>query len=96
MANTAAAYEDLRESAKAVKPPQELKPNRYWIAILFEDRNPSEVSGQADFLWVKGNRRTTIANVHTEYQKRKPGDFRLYLGPDVPKDTDSMVDLNKS
>ncbi|KAH7049218.1 Dynamin family-domain-containing protein [Macrophomina phaseolina] len=95
MAITDAAYEALRERAKAVKPEELLKPTRYWIAVLFEERDPSEVAEQTDFLWIKGNGKTTIEAVRNVYEQRKSGDFCLQLGLRPTESTERMADLNK-
>lgn len=95
---TPSAYDVFRELAKAVKPDEVIKPTRYWVAVLFQDRNPSEASEQSDFLWIKGNGKTTIEAIHKVYRTRyenEPDDFELYLGPIVTKKTDKLADLNK-
>ncbi|KAF9636827.1 hypothetical protein BFW01_g7723 [Lasiodiplodia theobromae] len=95
---TPSAYDAFRELAKAVKPDEVIKPTRYWVAVLFQDRNPSEATEQSDFLWIKGNGKTTIEAIHKVYRTRyenEPDDFELRLGPIVTKKTDKLADLNK-
>lgn len=85
----------LRERTEALKPDEPLKPNRYWAAVLFEERDPDDVAEQTDYLWLKCNGRTTIKQVKNEYSKRKPGDVDLYLGPTVTVTTDRIFDLDR-
>ncbi|OJD36211.1 tat pathway signal sequence protein [Diplodia corticola] len=96
---TVAAYDELREKAKAFKPKDPLKPTRYWVAVLLEGIEPAQVSEQSSFLWIKANGKTKLDAIHNEYHKRHndagPGDFHLQLGPTVLDNTDKMAELNK-
>ena len=46
---------DFHDRAKSLKPDQALKPTRYWVGILYHDKKVSEVSQEADFLWIKAH-----------------------------------------
>ncbi|KAL1639287.1 hypothetical protein SLS58_008129 [Diplodia intermedia] len=98
MTTTSAAYDALRESTKAVKPDQPIKPGGYWVAVLLEGPEHSKASEQSDFLWIKANSKTKIKTIHNEYHQRyqdRPGHFHLQLGPTVPENTVKLVELNK-
>ncbi|KAL1632351.1 hypothetical protein SLS56_003766 [Neofusicoccum ribis] len=75
MAITPAAYQQLRDRAWVFRPNKEekLKATRFWVAILFEDRDPSEVVQQTDFLWIKANSKSTIENIKNVYKEKQPG-----------------------
>lgn len=97
MAITPAAYQQLRERAWFCRPNKEekLKSTRFWVAILFEDRDPSEVVQQTDFLWIKANSKSTIENIKNVYKEKQPGSARLQLGPLFTQNTEKISDLNK-
>ncbi|EME81142.1 uncharacterized protein MYCFIDRAFT_176455 [Pseudocercospora fijiensis CIRAD86] len=58
-----------------------LPARRYWIAVLHMDRKPTSSSlSEKDFLWMKGNRFSTISTIWNSYQTRSmcdPEDFVL-------------------
>lgn len=97
MAITPAAYQQLRERAWFFRPNKEekLKATRFWVAVLFEDRDPSEVDQQTDFLWIKANSKSTIENIKNVYKEKQPGSARLQLGPLFTQNTEKISDLNK-
>ncbi|KXT02094.1 hypothetical protein AC578_6706 [Pseudocercospora eumusae] len=58
-----------------------LPTRRYWIAILHLSKNPTSSSlSEKDFLWLKGNKFSTISTIWNSYQTRSmcdPEDFVL-------------------
>ena len=46
---------EFHERAKSLKPDQVIKPTRYWVGILYHDKKTSDVSQEADFLWIKAH-----------------------------------------
>ena len=46
---------EFHDRAKSLKPDQAIKPTRYWVGILYHDKKASEVSHEAEFLWIKAH-----------------------------------------
>lgn len=40
---------------------------RYWIAVLLETKFPNQMRSERDFIWMKGNRYTTVRTVRETY-----------------------------
>ena len=43
----------FHDTAKALKPRQELKASRYWVGVLYPDKKPTDQLTEIDFLWIK-------------------------------------------
>ena len=52
---TSISDREFHDRAKSLKPDQVIKPTRYWVGILYHDKKVSEVSQEADFLWIKAH-----------------------------------------
>lgn len=58
-----------------------LAPHRYWIGVLRPDKSMQNAKAEKDFLWMKGNRYTTVRTVWEMYsQSTAEFEFELLLG----------------
>jgi hypothetical protein len=70
---------------------------RYWIAVLIEGKRPKTNNTEKDFVWMKGNRFTTVATVFHSYAvavMADPEDLALLLGFESVEMTDQMQELD--
>ncbi|KAF2834718.1 hypothetical protein M501DRAFT_963774 [Patellaria atrata CBS 101060] len=84
----------LHQKAKALRPNQFLKPSRYWLAVLFHDKNPDDVSAESDFLWLKGTHKITVETIYEHYRQRFRVDVVLKVNGQVPPTETTMGQLN--
>ena len=58
-------------------------PRRYWIAVLLEGKKPKNANSEKDFIWMKGNKFSTVSTIWHKYQTTTmadPDDLVLMLG----------------
>jgi hypothetical protein len=70
---------------------------RYWIAVLIEGKKIRNTTTEKDFVWMKGNRVTTVATVFHSYAlavMADPEDLALVLGSEGVEMTDQMEELD--
>ncbi|KAI7303349.1 hypothetical protein KC315_g15731 [Hortaea werneckii] len=61
-------HRKLHERAKACKPQLKLAEHRYLIAVASPERDASRCKDEKHFVWMKGNRMTTVETVWHEYR----------------------------
>lgn len=67
--------------AKALTPRLPLAAHRYWICVLHIDKKPRNATSEKHFIWMKGNRFTTVQTIwHTYHTTALAEDFVLLLG----------------
>lgn len=70
---------------------------RYWIAVLIEGKRITKSTSEKDFVWMKGNRFSTVATVFHSYAlavMANPDDLALVLGSERVEMTDQMQELD--
>lgn len=71
---------------------------RYWIAVLIQGKRPTKSNiSEKDFVWMKGNRFSTVATVFHSYAlavMADPEDLALVLGEERVEMTDQMLGLD--
>lgn len=81
LSRTYTKYREFQAKAKALKPNHSLATHRYWIGVLHPGVSPKNPYKEDQFMWLKGNRLTTVETVMeafgTQYIKQ---DFVLMLG----------------
>ena len=72
-----------------------LAPHRYWIGVLILDVSLKAISRENQFIWMKGNRVTTVKTVwHTYQNTTATEEFVLLLGTEKVEMTDKMCELD--
>lgn len=61
-------HRKLHERAKACKPQLKLAEHRYLIAVASPERDAAKCKDEKHFVWMKGNRMTTVGTVWHEYR----------------------------
>lgn len=61
-------HRKLHERAKACKPQLKLAEHRYLIAVASPERDAAKCKDEKHFVWMKGNRMTTVQTVWHEYR----------------------------
>ncbi|KAI7208141.1 hypothetical protein KC333_g9240 [Hortaea werneckii] len=61
-------HRKFHERAKACKPQLKLAEHRYLIAVASPERDASRCKDEKHFVWMKGNRMTTVETVWHEYR----------------------------
>lgn len=70
---------------------------RYWIAVLIEGKQPRNVNSEKDFIWMKGNRYSTVCTVFHMYANTvlsDKEDLVLLLGVEKPEMSVQMQSLD--
>ena len=75
---TSLSDRDFHDLAKSLKPDQVIKPTRYWVGILYHDKKTSEVSQEADFLWIKAH---GVCSSHPRSFFRKQQEYLTVMLP---------------
>lgn len=89
----------LHDKALSLKPQLPLQAHRYWIAVLNTagptGKNHAGATKERDFLWMKGNRKTTVETVwNTYFNMTALGNFVLMQADEKPEFAASMEELD--
>ncbi|KAJ9637247.1 hypothetical protein H2199_007533 [Coniosporium tulheliwenetii] len=85
---------EFHDHAKSLRPDQFLKPNRFWVGILYHERKPEAISQETDFLWIKAHGKITVQTIQNEYFKKTFLDVVLKLDDDVPSEGAKLAEVN--
>lgn len=88
-------FEKFKNRAVDLIPCLPLAEKRYWIGVLHENVRTKTVKNETDFLWMKGNRLTTVSTVWYTYSTTTASEgFVLLLGHQRPGFNDRMEELD--
>ena len=77
-------HRKLHERAKACKPQLKLASHRYLIAVASPERSATRCKDEKHFVWMKGNRMTTVETVWHEYRTAALVGLSLSISPPSP------------
>lgn len=84
LSKTFVKYRIFHEKATVLRPQTFLAAHRYWIGVLLPNVRPSTVTREDQFMWLKGNRLTTVETVWNVFSTRFiKQDFVLMLGAET-------------
>ncbi|EME42329.1 hypothetical protein DOTSEDRAFT_73226, partial [Dothistroma septosporum NZE10] len=69
---------------------------RYWIAVLLEGKKAKTANSERDFVWMKGNRFSTVRTVTEKFLQTTLGDRSsvLMMGHELVQPQDTMEELD--
>ncbi|PIA95622.1 hypothetical protein CB0940_10754 [Cercospora beticola] len=91
------AYHAFHVRALACRPeiPIPLASHRYWIAILYPTKKPRNAKSDKDFMWMKGNRFSTVCTIWHNFSLRTmEEDFVLTCRGEVLDMKDQVQELD--
>jgi len=89
------AHERFHKRAFFLRPRLELASHRYWIGVLRLGKKPKDAREEKHFVWMRGNRLSTVQTVWNEYQTTTFDEgFQLMLGYEEVEFKDRVEELD--